>query len=428
MILNKKQTKAIDLLEDNTHTEGVFGGAAGGGKSFLGSYYLLKQSLKYPNTRWLMGRAKLKTLKETTLKSFFEVASLQGIKTDTHFRFNNQTHSIQFFNGSEILLKDLFYYPSDPEFDELGSLEITGGFIDEVSQITRKAWQIVNSRIRYKLDENSLIPKLFGTCNPSKGFLYDEFYKPYRENTLEPYRFFIQSLVTDNPDISKHYVNNLHKLDEKSKQRLLYGNWDYDDDPTLLMDYEKCVDLFTNTHVSAGNKYMTIDVARLGKDKSVIMIWDGFRVIKILSYDTNRIDELANIVRGLQRQYSVPNSNTIADEDGVGGGVVDILRCKGFIGNERATGNYNNMRSECYFILSNKVNSNDIFINDTDNREQIVKELQYIKQVNFDKEQKLQVISKKDMPDSPDFADCLMMRMRFETKMKKRASIKYVKL
>ena len=145
--------------------------AQGGGKSALGCYWLIKNCLKYKGTRWVMGRASLKTLKETTLNSFYDIAKIQGLKMGEHYFFNAQANIITFFNGSTILLKDLFSYPSDPNFDELGSLEITGAFVDECNQISEKAWNILMSRIRYKLDENGLIPKILGTCNPSKGYI-----------------------------------------------------------------------------------------------------------------------------------------------------------------------------------------------------------------------------------------------------------------
>ena len=73
MRLNLKQTKAIDYLEDDVTNEVEYGGGAGGGKSIVGCYWQLKMRLKYPGTRGLIGRASLKTLKETTLNSFFEV-------------------------------------------------------------------------------------------------------------------------------------------------------------------------------------------------------------------------------------------------------------------------------------------------------------------------------------------------------------------
>lgn len=431
MRLNAKQTQALDLFEDKATNEILYGGGAGGGKSILGSYALTKSALKYPDTRWLMGRAKLKTLKETTLQSFYKVCQMQGLRAGVHYKLNNSNakdnpNSIEFFNGSLIILKDLFYYPSDPEFDELGSLEITGAFIDEVGQITEKAWNIVRSRIRHNVELNNLIPKMLGSCNPTKNFVYSRFYKPYKEGTLKPDLAFIQALVTDNPDIDKFYIENLQKLDPVSRSRLLEGNWEYDDDPSVLMDYEKIVDLFTNSHVVAGQRYMTIDVARFGQDNTSIRIWNGLICIYRNSIAKCRIDELATIVRKLQDQYAVPNSNTIADEDGVGGGLVDILRCKGFVNNSRPLEvlrqkkNYANLRSQCYFALADAVNNNRMYLMDEpiDSRQKVVQELEQIKQKDIDKDGKLSVVSreviKQNIGRSPDEATTLMMRMWFE--------------
>lgn len=428
MKLNHKQTITIDLLEDDLHSEGIFGGGAGGGKSILGCYWQIKRRLKYPKTRGLIGRAKLKTLKETTLNSFYFVCQQQGLISGVHYKVNNQSNEIHLFNGSSIFLKDLFYYPSDPNFDELGSLEITDAFIDECNQITEKAWNITMSRIRFGLDENGLIPKILGTCNPSKGYVYNNFYKPNRENQLKDERFFVQSLAIDNQFISRHYISNLQKLDKASRERLLYGNWDYDEDPSILIDYEKSIDLFTNEFVKGGIKYITADIARLGDDKTVIRVWDGLRSIKRYEFAKMRVDDVVSKIRQIQNEFSVANSNTICDEDGVGGGVVDGLRCVGFINNSKPidvpgqNSNYFNLRSQCYFKLADYVNTNLVYLSDKDIaiREKITEELGEIKQKDIDRDGKLMIVHKdaikRNLGRSPDDADSIMMRMYFEIK------------
>jgi phage terminase large subunit len=225
--LISKQTQAFDVLVEPEYShviELLYGGGAGGGKSILGCVWLINQCLKYKGTRWLMGRKALKTLKETTLNSFFWIATKGGVK----YRYI-ENKGISFPNGSEILLKDLDYYPSDPEYSELGSLEITGAFVDECNQITEKCWNIVKSRIRYSLDEYGLTPKILGTCNPDRNWVYNRFYEPYIRGTLDTEKMFIQSLVDDNDKISKHYAANLDGLDEMSRERLRNGNWEYMD-------------------------------------------------------------------------------------------------------------------------------------------------------------------------------------------------------
>lgn len=440
MKLTKKQTKCLDVLEDETTTDVLYGGGAGGGKSFVGCYWAVKLCLKYPGVRGLIGRANLKTLKETTLQSFFEVCKIQGLQAGKHFTFNQQSSTIHFFNGSMIFLKDLFLYPSDPNFDELGSLEITFAFIDEVNQVVEKAWNIVKSRIRYKLDENNLIPKILGTCNPAKGWVYNRFYKPFKEGLQSVKSCFIPALVTDNEDnISPHYIENLKQLDEASKQRLLYGNWEYDDDISILIQYDKIIDCFNNSFVSTGNKYITADIARKGKDNTVIMVWDGLRVENIFMENGRLVDENVKKIKELQYIYQIPNSNTIVDEDGIGGGVVDYLKCKGFVNNsmpmpspeapfndkgEKPKENFINLKSQCYFKLASYINAGKLYINCNDliTKNLIIQELEQVKQHNIDKDGKKSIIPKDlvkaNIGRSPDFSDALMMRMYFELKPK----------
>src|SRR5258707_10286894 len=116
MKLTIKQTIALDYLEDNETEEVLFGGAAGPGKSGLGCYWQLKKRFKYPGSRGFIGRAIFKTLKDTTLKTFFEIAAMQGLKRGNQFDLTGpwdkeNANCIEFVNGSLIYLRDLFQYP-----------------------------------------------------------------------------------------------------------------------------------------------------------------------------------------------------------------------------------------------------------------------------------------------------------------------------
>ena len=112
--LTKKQTIALYALERPEITEVLFGGGAGGAKSFLGCLWIILNCLQYPDTRWLIGRSKLKALKQTTLMTFFEVAKILGLSADKDYNYNAQSGEIDFDNGAKVILKDLFLYPSDP--------------------------------------------------------------------------------------------------------------------------------------------------------------------------------------------------------------------------------------------------------------------------------------------------------------------------
>ena len=278
--LTNKQAIAFTYLKDNETSEILFGGGAGGGKSWFLCAALVSTCLKYKGIRCLLGRSQLSVLKSTTLNTLFEVCEQWNLITPKHYKYNAHTNIISFYNGSEIYLKDLYQYPSDRNFDSLGSLELTMAAIDECNQVSEKAKQIVSSRLRFKLDEYDLIPKLLLTCNPSKNWTYTDFYRPYKNNELLKHRKFIQALVDDNENISKHYKEQLSKLDKLSKERLLFGNWEYDATEDNLILYDKIVDLFTNQG-QLGEKYITCDVARFGQDKTVILLWNGLQVEQI---------------------------------------------------------------------------------------------------------------------------------------------------
>lgn len=422
MILNKRQTIALDYLEDDTTRFVLFGGGAGSSKSFLGAYWLVKNCLKYPETRWLLGRARITTLKRTSLLTVFEICKLQGLKPEIHYRYNGQANTITFFNGSVIFLYDLFLYPTDPLFDKLGGLEITGALIEEVQEVSKQAVDVVSTRIRYKLQENGLIPKILMTCNPSKSWSFKEYYLADKEGTLPPHKKFVQALAKDNPFVDPSYIQQLSDLPQAQRDRLRDGKWEGTDDRQLI-NQENINNLFTNTFVKGGNKYITIDVARQGKDKSVIMVWDGLKVIDFYEYNKNTLVELTDKIKELHRKYTIPMSNIIADETGVGAGVVDTLRCKGFLGGSKALNgeNYLNLRTQCFYRLATIINSNSMYMEYKFPQETILKiteELEQVMSADTNEDGKLRVISKDDIKNnigrSPDYSDTLSMRMYFE--------------
>jgi phage terminase large subunit len=440
MILTKKQTKAIDILDDDETTELLFGGGAGGGKTALGCYWQIKRRLKYPETRGLIGRSSLKTLRDTTLQTFFEIAKNQNLKRGLHFDLTSaqdkeRPNCIVFFNGSFIYLRDLFLYPSDPEFDDLGSLEITDAFIDEISQVSQKAKDTVKTRIRYKLSDYNLIPKSLYATNPAKNWGYSEFYLPDKKNTIPIEKKFVQSLAIDNPHISKEYIKSLRALPAGAqKERLLYGNWEYSNDPLTMNEYEKILELYTNNFIpNTGVMYMTCDIAYEGSDIFVIMVWDGLQVIKVITND--KISEVAvpNWINEHRIKYKVPLGNVIYDADGV----------KRFVRQSASTGTLNgakefhnngspidsayfNLKSECYFKAADYVNTNKVFIKDESYKDQFIQEAEQIRKIEHADDGKLRVEKKSDLKErlkrSPDFWDAFAMRMFFELKPKPRHS------
>lgn len=415
-----RQSEALKFLSVDSDVETIlYGGAAGGGKTMLGCMWQILRRLKYPGTRSLIGRAKLDTLKKTTMNTFFQVAHEIGLKAGEDFIYNQQSNTIKFSNGSEIILSDLFLYPADPQMTDLGGLELTDVFIDEATEITEKAYSIVSSRIRYKLNEFGLKPKILLTCNPSKGWIYNQFYLPYKNQNLPAHRAFVQALPGDNIHLPDSYVTSLTRLPEADRKRLLEGDWEFDNSSDRLYMYDELIRCFREP-MNVGEGYITADIARLGKDRTVLCVWKGLSCIDIVILRQKRQDEVKAEIQRLMNQHQVRLSNVLADADGVGGGLVDSLRCREFLNGSKAVRGtqYMNLKADCYFRLGELIDKNEITL-PIKYQEDIVKELELVRRVDPDKEGKLRVTSKDTISQrtggiSPDIADAIMMRAFFE--------------
>lgn len=436
---SRKQADAYELLTDKTHTQIGYGGAASGGKSYLGCFWITANCIAYPGTGWLLGRRDLVNLRRTTLLTLFKLWAEQGIPKEW-YNYNQQQNIITFTNGSQIFLFDLAHQPSDPLYTRLGGLELTGAFIDEANEVEEGAINIIVTRLgRRKNQEFNLTPKLLECFNPDKGHIYQRYYKLWKENQLPAYRAFIKALPTDNPHTSEDYIKQLQSADRITRERLLLGNFEYDDDPGTLVRYDAIMDLFTNTVDNSVDKYITADVARFGSDKTVIIVWEGLKAYIIEVYEHLSTDSVARKIAQLAQIERVPYSHITIDETGVGGGVVDLLRgTKGFVSAARPLENlithkpenYANLKTQCIYRMADLISTHKVAVRCYNERgedmlplkykQELVEELEQWKARDRDKDGKQKVRGKEEIKEvlgrSPDISDALMMRAFFEYK------------
>ena len=310
----KKQHEVYQALNNKEITDIFFGGGAGGGKTWLICESRLINAIRFPGYRSYIAREELKRLMQSTYVTWTKVCKYHNIPENS-WSLNGQYNYIQFTNGSRIDLLDAKFLPTDPLYERFGSLEYTDGAIEEAGEIHPLFRDVMRSRVGRHLNDK-IHPSTLITGNPKKNWTYNEFYKPWKEGTLPKNKVFIQALYNDNPYTAESYGNQLLQLsDIKLKQRLMAGNWEYENDPDMLMSYDNIIDLFTNSLEEVSEKYMTIDVARLGVDKAVIKIWQGLKVIFIKTIAKCGIDQLEIECRTLASEYKIPFSHIIADED-----------------------------------------------------------------------------------------------------------------
>jgi hypothetical protein len=275
---------------------------------------------------------------------------------------------------------------------------------------------------RWKNEKYNLKRKVLMTCNPNKGYAYNNFYLPAKDDSLPEYRKFIQALPADNRYLTPDYIEALRRLPEVERERLLFGSWEYDADPTTMIGFEAINDLFTNEFVKGGTKRIVADIARYGSDRAIITVWNGLIMIDYMTFDTSSMVELQNAITALRIRYNVQNSDILVDAGGMGAGIVDNIRCKGFDAGSRATKpNFMNMKAECGYKLADLAGEIWIKCSLPDKEiEMIRQELAMLKTYQADTDGKLRILPKEKIKEhigrSPDWLDVFIMRMWFEVK------------
>lgn len=438
-----KQHKAYQYLQDETTKYLLFGGGAGGGKSWLGCEWLITNCYFYPDSKWFIGRNELKRLMASSFVTFKKVCKFYNIP-DTDWKFNGQYNYIEFKNGSRIDLLDVADVPRDPDFERFGSLEYTGGWLEEAGEISFKAFDVLKSRIgRHMNKDFNIKSRLLLTCNPNKGWLYRVFYKPNKEGKLPDNYRFLQSLYLDNPHTAEEYGENLDEIsDVKTRMRLKMGDWEYGNDNTLLFNHDALNDVFTNTINKSSKKYLIVDVGDDGDDATVFSRWRGLEEYKREKEYGLNTEGIIERIREIAQEDRIPFSNIAIDAIGVGTGVSKSKLLSGVIGykssyspiktddspvalpNQKRLKNalvlvseYKNLRVQCLFVLADLVNNHKIASKvDEGQKDVIVEELSQYKDVTVE-DQKRMATPKSEVKDaigrSPDDSDTWIMRVYF---------------
>lgn len=423
---HQKQEEALKLLTDDEHVEFLYGGAAGGAKSWTGAVWLLFMSLCCPGTKWFVGRAELKRITQSTYITFKKVCAQYGVP-DEIWNYNGQLNYIEFYNGSRIDFLDLKYIPSDPLYERYGSMEFTGGWIEEGGEVNFGAYDTLKTRVGRCLNaEYGLRRKLFITCNPKKNWMYDTFYKPWRANRLAGYMAYLACLVQENPFIDPDYIEGLKTTQDKVKrERLLKGNWEYDDNPNALCSHDAITAIFGNIlGKKTGINYLTADIARFGSDHARIAVWDGWVIIDYKCFAISKTTDIQLYITRCQKKYRIPRYRCLADEDGVGGGVVDNCDIEGFVNNSSPLNgeNYQNLQAQCGYKLAEHINASEVGVEEGlmsyEEQEEITNELEQLQTWKSDSDGRLMLKPKAeiklDIGRSPDWRDMFLMRSWFD--------------
>jgi phage terminase large subunit len=446
--LSKKQLQALQYLFDSDILYVGYGGSGFSGKTQLECFWLLFNSLSYPDTRWMFGRSELTNLKQTSYQTLFKTLKFYGLEKDKDYKYWEQSALFVFNNESRIIGKDTKYYPSDGEYTDIGGLDLTGAVVDESAENKEKVFSILSSRVgRWNNDKYGLPAKILEGFNPLKNHVHTRYWKPFRNGTETNDRKFVRALSSDNPNPeARAWEKTIIKSgDKRTIERLLKGNFDYDDDDNALCNFEKINDIFTNDFVDRNEKgellktqnFMSCDIA-ISNDYFVCINWSGLRIVDIKriknisptqidsNNDTgivnNKIDftPLLNVLNEQAIKYQVPRSNIVYDGSGIGNHLVKLfagaipIRTGQILHKE-----YKNLKCELEYRLAQLINNGEIFCNpniDSSIKEAIIEELQMLKR-STEAGEVLATMKKSEVKEllgrSPDLLDAMCYRLLF---------------
>ena len=214
------------LFLDDHHRYVCFGGARGGGKSWVVRVKAILLALRYPGIKQMIMRRSYPELIANHIKP---IKALLPVGT---YRYNDSRKELTFGNGSEILFR---YCNNDRDLDNYQGTETDVLYIDEATQFTEEQFKILNACVRGVdgANQDKYPKRTYITANPGgvghswvKRLFVDREY--LGDEVPEEYSF-IQSLVTDNfalMESQPEYIKSLEALPPKLREAWLYGNWD----------------------------------------------------------------------------------------------------------------------------------------------------------------------------------------------------------
>ncbi len=221
LTVTKKQKRFIDATE----SEVLFGGAAGGGKSYGQMVDALLYALRYPGSKQLVLRRTFAELDKSLIRTSL------ALYPRSIYSFNASSHVGRFKNGSII---DFGYCATENDVYQYQSAEYDLIRFDELTHFTEAQYLYLISRVR---GANPYPKQIKSSTNPGgvgHGWVKHRFVDVGAAGSAVTgedgmTRIFIPSLLDDNVFLKRgdpNYEKRLLALPERERKALLYGNWD----------------------------------------------------------------------------------------------------------------------------------------------------------------------------------------------------------
>jgi hypothetical protein len=216
---------------------------------------------------------------------------------------------------------------------------------------------------------------------------------------------------------------------------------EYVDNAGALFKYDSLVDVFTNTVTKTDSKYLIVDIADDGSDKTIFSFWEGLEEYRREEFERLNTESIIAKIREYAADQRIPFSHIAVDAIGVGAGVASSSMLDGIIGYKSSyqaiktdldivrlpnvsytkeaplTTDYKNLRSQCLFTLADHVNNHKIASRVSGRQKEMVIEELSTYQDASKGDGKRMATPKEDVKiaigRSPDHSDTWIMRMYF---------------